>query len=132
MFTFPAAVSSSAFAAKKDAVEMADFQHAFLWMIRYFFHAQRKGMEVEQQLAVTRQASTGNMCIAQHHPATAMLISVATNERKDLRIVVKVGIIEVHDLHLPPVNSFEPQIDVRRCQEIEPKLGFRLAYIGNT
>jgi hypothetical protein len=46
--------------------------------------------------------------------------------------VIEVWIVEVHNLHLAPVNSFKPEIDVRNCEEVKPKLSFRLAHVRNS
>src|SRR5580658_4625074 len=60
MGALPAAISAAAFAAQKDAVEVADLQHSLLRMIRNFLDAQRERMKIEQELPFAHQAATGN------------------------------------------------------------------------
>jgi hypothetical protein len=88
-------------------------------------------MDVEQQLSVAYQAAAGNVGIAEHHAAARMFLGIGANQGKDVGIVVKMGIVVIHNLHLAEVNALEAQIDIRGRQEIEPELGFRLTHIGN-
>ena len=81
-------------------------------------------MEVKQQLPVAHQAAAGNVSIAQHHAAARMFLGVRASHRKDPGIVIKMGIVVVHDLHLAPVDPLKPKINIRDLPGNKTKAAF--------
>jgi hypothetical protein len=60
-----------------------------------------------------------------------MFLSIGANQGEEVSILSQVRIVQIHDLHLAPVNAFESKIDIIRCEKIKLEMSFRLAQIGD-
>jgi hypothetical protein len=61
-----------------------------------------------------------------------MFLGLGSNQSKDTRTVIKMGVVVIHDFHPAPIDALEAKIDIRIRKRIEPELGFGLAHFGNT
>ncbi len=88
-------------------------------------------MEIEQQPSIMHQASAGGVAIAQDHVPAGVLGRVGPDQGEQMLPLGVVAVVVVHDLHLPEVDGFKAEVNVRGRLVIKPKLRFEPARIGH-
>ena len=77
------------------------------------------------------QAAAGRVAVAQDHVPAGVLRRIRPDQGEQAIPLGIVAVVAVHDLHLPEMDRFEADVNVRRRLIIEPHLRFQPAHVGH-
>jgi len=80
-------------------------------------------VEAHEQLLLPDQGAARDVGVADEHVAAGVLRRVPPDQGEDFGVVLEVAVVPVHQLGLAEVDGLDPEVDVRRGQEVEPELG---------